>query len=46
LIVKVVSQKNKLKKSGIQTPLDILKSRYAKGEISKVEFKEKKKDLE
>jgi putative membrane protein len=46
LIVKVVSQRNKLKKSGIQTPLDILKSRYAKGEISKVEFKEKKKDLE
>ena len=45
LIVKVVNQKNKLKKSGNQTPLDILKNRYAKGEISKVEFNEKKKDI-
>lgn len=33
------------KEDKTETPLDILKKRYASGEISKEEFEEKKKDI-
>ncbi len=43
-IVRMVNQNNQQQGSA-KTPLDILKERYAKGEIDKEEFEERKKDL-
>ncbi len=31
--------------AGVETPLDVLKRRFAAGEIEKTEYEEKKKDL-
>ncbi|MCL5438974.1 MAG: SHOCT domain-containing protein [Patescibacteria group bacterium] len=49
IILGVVALVRYLAKSGSdresKTPLDILRERYAKGEIDKKEFEEKKKDL-
>ncbi|OGK15187.1 electron transporter RnfE [Candidatus Roizmanbacteria bacterium RIFCSPLOWO2_02_FULL_37_19] len=49
IILGVVALVRYLGRSGQQqehrTPLDILKERYARGEINKKEFEEKKKDL-
>ncbi|MGA1840386.1 MAG: SHOCT domain-containing protein [bacterium] len=49
LVIYFITQNIKLRSSGHssgETPLDILKTRYAKGEISKEEFNQMKKDLE
>ena len=45
IIMGMINQKNRSRVNE-KTPLDILKERYAKGEINKQEFEEKKKDLE
>lgn len=44
LIIKSIQQNNASRDSR-KTALDFLKERYAKGEIDKNEFEEKKKDL-
>jgi len=45
VIVLVVRQNQAAGPPNNKTPLDILKERYAKGEIDKAEFDERKKDL-
>ncbi|MDF1573282.1 MAG: SHOCT domain-containing protein [Bacteroidales bacterium] len=45
IIVYVVRQNNTVHRQEAKTPLDILKERYARGEIDKTEFEERKKDL-
>ncbi len=47
-VVKIVntSKNNQQRTSSQETPLEILKKRYASGEISKEQFEQMKKDLE
>ncbi len=44
-LVKWIIVQTKSADGASETPLDILKKRYARGEINKEEFEEKKRDL-
>ncbi|MBD3378804.1 SHOCT domain-containing protein [candidate division KSB1 bacterium] len=45
-IVRATTGRQQTSQSSNETPLDILKKRYAKGEINKEQFEEMKKNLE
>ena len=45
LVVRATSQPSSSATQPEETALDVLKKRYARGEISKEEFEDKKKDL-
>ena len=45
LVIRVVIQNNNTTHSNDKTALDILKERYARGEINKNEFEEMKKSI-
>ncbi len=45
LFSRLLNNSNKSKTFGSETPLDILKKRYANGEISTEEYEERKKAL-
>ncbi len=45
IIVYAVRQSNPVDRKEINTPLDLLKERYARGEFDKTQFEERKKTL-